>query len=1181
MAGIISALSDSYGTYAGSSQPPPCETGSSTLWWLLINAERLLLCPNPNNTETIDTCVSRRLKLFRCGHIETLWSESLRVSTRPPGSYSPSTNQRDKAAQDAVDKDSYKVGYTRGLKPSPIAIINSTTLPHAQKLYPSRLPDRRPNSPPPPQPTTRQNLSFSNLTPLRGDIIRTIRRAPKGKANGMSMDSLDMFVTLVKLDRGPVHQAIRHVFTRIFNGDLPPAIVPYFNDIYLFLLHKDPDDPSKLRPIGIPSALRRLICSHVAKSWSSTFARHLLPFNWAVGIDNGMDFAVRVTQLLVERYITGPQSKGDAPSRVLLSLDIVNMFNELSREEIFVIIERDFPDLLPLVRMLYNEPGQAWLRTEDGTWTSIGINEGLNQGCPLSSILAALVLHSILDPITKKLHARACDRRFKLRPMDDNIGGESTPVSFVDDCNIAIHVEDLFFFFVEWHKLAPQRGVKLNVTKTSIMTSTNGHSALPSIARDFGPAIAAEVRFCIDRFSTKLVPDPSNPSKTMSVPHEETKGLRILGQPVGSYELFGKQFILDAFTKAETEATKLPSIFDKHSSLRLFQTCSLSKTPHLLASEVAYSMNTIQPQHWDNWTGPLATNIDSMANSFLAKLIDEPSLPLHSMLIAYIPQNQGGLGLLDAATRAIPDFVLTMTSAYRYATDGITLGRDTPPVLLPPSLTSNFSPFENPSSDILHHFRRFLPDIATVAAPPQHPDPITFLLHRSRPNSARDYIKKEAGTRRRAILQEIAPPDLRPILHEILFPATSYPIIGMSRSIKSHRRPDHLLCINLRQKLHLDQFRPSDCPTCLCGKPIDPRAMHTFCCRRISKIAIHHRIRDGIAQPIHTIAATAGIISKSSKMRIEPRGLIPHLPGLRPLDLSWCPTADPTITDRAPVPFAEVGIDVTITSPQGYAPPSDQCANIHPAESADFTHLLKKERAKLCRERVAGTTATPPASGDEILRVLYESNRVLVPMAISPNGYWGPMFDALMFGHANRSHLSIPPLTFPATRPFAARMYRRAMSHECPTGITNIAHKRWLASKPKHQQYFGNSHTSPTCKTYLLQKLGLVISNAIAIHINDAKNKKLPPAADSAPPPPTTAATATAPPDPAYDPISDLLAGPVPDPTKITLAELFRRGFSPRFDTSQRSPHLLAVPSPVATTPCPPNVYNTRSRNNP
>jgi len=223
--------------------------------------------------------------------------------------------------------------------------------------------------------------------------------------------------------------------------------------------------------------------------------------------------------------------------------------------------------------------------------------------------------------------------------MDDHIGGEATPVSFVDDCNIAIHVVDLLFFMSEFERLGPPRGLRFNTTKTRIMTSTTGASAIPAIARHYGPSIAAEVNFCISKYSTKLVPDPSCPQgPKISVPHEETEGLRILGQPVGSYTLFAKRFFQSAFETAKSDATKLPTIFDKHSSLRLFQKCTMHKVPHLLASEVAYAPT--MTSNWDCWDGPLANNINDLASSFLASLVDLPSLPLHSMLLAYVPIGQ-------------------------------------------------------------------------------------------------------------------------------------------------------------------------------------------------------------------------------------------------------------------------------------------------------------------------------------------------------------------------------------------------------------------------------------------------------------------------------------------------------------------------------------------------------------
>ena len=123
-----------------------------------------------------------------------------------------------------------------------------------------------------------------------------------------------------------------------------------------------------------------------------------------------MDFIVKTIQLQVDRFISQPQAAGHSPSRCLVSLDLRNMFNEVSRDEIRHIIQLYFPELLPLVSMLYNDPGEVWIRLADGSWATISMEEGTNQGCPLSSTLAALVLHSILEPITKLLHQRAADR---------------------------------------------------------------------------------------------------------------------------------------------------------------------------------------------------------------------------------------------------------------------------------------------------------------------------------------------------------------------------------------------------------------------------------------------------------------------------------------------------------------------------------------------------------------------------------------------------------------------------------------------------------------------------------------------------------------------------------------------------------------------------------------------------
>ena len=53
--------------------------------------------------------------------------------------------------------------------------------------------------------------------------------------------------------------------------------------------------------------------------------------------------------------------------------------------------------------------------------------EGVNQGCPLSSILAALVLHEVLAPIDAKLKLRTANCLRLQDKGDDETGSENIP----------------------------------------------------------------------------------------------------------------------------------------------------------------------------------------------------------------------------------------------------------------------------------------------------------------------------------------------------------------------------------------------------------------------------------------------------------------------------------------------------------------------------------------------------------------------------------------------------------------------------------------------------------------------------------------------------------------------------------------------------------------------------------
>ena len=72
---------------------------SYSFLWLLLHVEMLILCPQKDKKsgESINECVARRMGLFRCGHISTLWDETRSVASRKPSTPRP-------PSPDGIDK---------------------------------------------------------------------------------------------------------------------------------------------------------------------------------------------------------------------------------------------------------------------------------------------------------------------------------------------------------------------------------------------------------------------------------------------------------------------------------------------------------------------------------------------------------------------------------------------------------------------------------------------------------------------------------------------------------------------------------------------------------------------------------------------------------------------------------------------------------------------------------------------------------------------------------------------------------------------------------------------------------------------------------------------------------------------------------------------------------------------
>ncbi len=122
--------------------------------------------------------------------------------------------------------------------------------------------------------------------------------------------------------------------------------------------------------MGIPTAIRQIIATHVANQWKDKFALHLLPYNFPVGVPNGMDFIIKSMQLYIEKFIIAWQQRNNLPSRAAIFVDLTNVFNAVSCEELFDIINKDFPELSGLTHLLYADSGDVFFKWNQVSWIS-------------------------------------------------------------------------------------------------------------------------------------------------------------------------------------------------------------------------------------------------------------------------------------------------------------------------------------------------------------------------------------------------------------------------------------------------------------------------------------------------------------------------------------------------------------------------------------------------------------------------------------------------------------------------------------------------------------------------------------------------------------------------------------------------------------------------------------------
>ena len=685
---------------------------STPFWWLLFHLDMLVLAPSTKtqrSNNSIHSTISDRINSIFSGDIEYTYNMAM-TCTRHSQNTTPTSTSHNLTAQRAADSDQFRTAIARSTTSTSVASIDNSNIDIVRGLYTRPVPTINY----PPKPPTSQPYS------LPGDICTTILHASRNKGAGVNADSIDIFIDLVQANLTAIPSHLNFIFNQIYQNNLPQPITRYFTDVYLFCLHKDPLDKSKLRPLGIPTAIRRLIASHVAHTFREKFARHMLPYNYAVGTPNGTNFIINSMQLQVEKYITHPQSLGNNPTRATVFFDLTNQFNSVSRQAFFDVIATSFPEILPLTSLFYNDAGTVHHKWADGSWRTLLMEEGVSQGCPLSPIFASLVVARLLQPLDDLLKSRASARLLAGHAGDDDNGSITHLLGYVDDVSACVPLEDLQFLCDNFATIGAPLGCFVNPMKTRILTSTSGHSPIPTLSLT-NPQLASSISTTIAQYSTK-----PNPTDILgpALPVELTTGFRLLGSPIGSAAFAQDFFDTQLTTIQDSIALMSTTITDPHTKLRLFSQCLIQKIPHLLGCDVLYHYDPCNPPPtWTDWNGPLTSATNHIIANFISDLVGAPVLPHHALLICQMNLNAGGLGMLDPRSRAVPDFMLTFTASTRHATAGIHLNKHLQNVHLHHTISALYSTNANPHSLILQRYQHILPNIAAIACPPTIPRP--------------------------------------------------------------------------------------------------------------------------------------------------------------------------------------------------------------------------------------------------------------------------------------------------------------------------------------------------------------------------------------------------------------------------------------------------------------------------
>ena len=1034
------------------------------IWKLAFIFESIILFPLERNTkETTSTQLNRRLHLLRTGDIKTLYEQSRKTTSKTPREKANKHNNeqihtRNKCAQLAADNDNFRSAIDRITADTPIALNTPEVVGILKDLYPKKHKIKTGYH----HTTTRRFRSKHQPLNLKS-FIKIFSRTTKGKAAGPYGDITDVISSMVTHTEYPNNNNIyaRTVFQfykLIVSNKVPSTIKKLFNASFLFGLHKDPENKAKLRPVAVGGGWRRAFTSITVKHNTKQFTEFLSPHNYAIGVKGGSNFVYHTISNEIDKYITRSQgdTKTNPPTRCLVSLDIQNMFNEIPRERALDIINKHFPNISNLANLLLSEPTTCLYQDPDGEWKSFQQEEGLPQGCPFSPVLAALVLNTIITKLDVLLRERARLRKLKKILLDDNEGGITNLLAFVDDLNAVVPHEDVLFYCDTFKKLANDLGLRIREDKSIILTSTNNTSPMKHLPKESQSTLAE----CLNKYTQGK---------------ETTEGIIILGFPIGSNEFINKA-LFKVYKKVKETILSLKNNLDDIQTIgQLYNNSLLPKFYHTLCADVFSSgmqsddIFSFKSNHTDMIKKTILEITQHMAAT--------NEIPEYVNELISRPSSQNGLHILNPTKSSISASCAPLLRSIYIAKHGIPL--DDINIKLPMSIQriyANWNKSDRKAFKILkHHTPQIMKIVNKEYIHPISSEKVKEFIDKTPSHLIHEKIMHEYYNVHKDHMFKISPEDVKPHIPSILKSIIPTTLLKPCRQIQENRLNNLDFIISFRRSHRLPLFEQTSKITCTCNTTIDKYGDHFFSCRKHSKKILHDHIRNTTHFITSTIGPHANFISSKEACKMEETDLLPSFPSIRPGDITLHSNCDP-LTKNLKFKFPIVAIDVTTIGNQSKETITPE--TLKKATTNRLKHHLKHECKKY--DRPNQKIEKIMTSGEAIINELNNQNITLLPFTFDNFGSMGPTAESYFINEENVPEITEKSKMSRLSKP-AIIAYQKARQNTKMKALFKTSNKGWkLMHKDK---WFGSTYQLTTPSNWGKHYLGMNLNIALVQHI--------------------------------------------------------------------------------------------------